>query len=88
MQPPSNIPGFIARWSAASASERSNSQLFLTELCDVLGVPHPDADQQRGYAFEFPVAQLNRDGTITQGRIDSATSNAATPSLPATKCRK
>jgi hypothetical protein len=29
---------FIARWAAASASNRANSQLFLCELCDMLGV--------------------------------------------------
>ncbi|HMJ91824.1 MAG TPA: type IIL restriction-modification enzyme MmeI [Candidatus Acidoferrum sp.] len=59
-----------SRWSAASASERANSRLFLTELCDVLGVPHPDAHRHGGYAFEFPVPQENRDGSVTEGRID------------------
>jgi hypothetical protein len=38
---------FVARWSAASPSERANSQLFLPGLCDLLGVPHPDATRQR-----------------------------------------
>ena len=32
---------FIARWTAASGAERSNSQAFLSELCDVLGVESP-----------------------------------------------
>jgi len=32
---------FIAGWSTASPSERANSQLFLSELCDLLGLPHP-----------------------------------------------
>ena len=32
---------FISRWSKASPSERANSQLFLSELCDLIGVPHP-----------------------------------------------
>lgn len=34
---------FIARWAAATASERANSQPFLCELCDVVGVArsHP-----------------------------------------------
>jgi hypothetical protein len=35
---------FISRWSNASPSERANSQLFLSEICDLLGVPHPDAE--------------------------------------------
>jgi hypothetical protein len=29
---------FIARWAAANASERANSQPFLCELCDMLGL--------------------------------------------------
>ena len=33
---------FIARWAAATASERANSQPFLCELCDVLGVARPE----------------------------------------------
>ena len=39
------IAAFIARWRAAGAAERANYQLFLTELCDVLGVPRPDPSQ-------------------------------------------
>src|SRR3954469_18089295 len=41
--PDAAIDSFIARWSAASASERSNSQPFLSELCDLLGVERPHA---------------------------------------------
>ena len=33
---------FIEHWRPTGASERSNYQLFLSELCDVLGVGHPD----------------------------------------------
>ena len=36
------VDGFIARWSASAAAERANKDLFLTELCDVLGVDRPD----------------------------------------------
>ena len=39
--PSREIATFIAHWSAASASERANSQLFLAELCDLLAVPRP-----------------------------------------------
>jgi hypothetical protein len=28
---------FIARWRSSGAAERANYQLFLSELCDVLG---------------------------------------------------
>jgi hypothetical protein len=50
------IQNFIERWRDPAASERANYQLFLTELCDVLGLAHsdpatgePDRDQ---YVFE------------------------------------
>lgn len=35
------VETFIARWKASGASERANYQLFLTELCDLLGVEKP-----------------------------------------------
>jgi hypothetical protein len=43
------VSAFISRWSAATPSERANTQLFLSELCDLLGVPHPDATRDLGY---------------------------------------
>jgi len=47
---------FIGRWSESGASERSNYQLFLSELFDLLGVEHPDpagADTRKNqYVFE------------------------------------
>jgi len=61
---------FISRWSKASPSERANSQLFLSELCDVLGVPHPDPSRDNGYGFEYEVPQYHSDGSSTRGRID------------------
>ncbi len=36
------IESFIRRWSPSGGSERVNHQLFLTELCDVLGVERPE----------------------------------------------
>jgi len=64
------VAAFLARWSAAGASERANAQLFLTELTDLLGVPRPGNDHAAGYSFEFPVKiPLGPDGT-TDGRID------------------
>ena len=39
---PALIAAFISRWSAATGSERANYQLFLTELCTLLGLPQPD----------------------------------------------
>lgn len=36
----------------------------------MLEVYRPDPHREEGYAFEFPVPQQHRDGSVTQGRID------------------
>jgi hypothetical protein len=41
--PKRDISGFIAHWSAATPSERANSQAFLLELCDLLAGFHTQA---------------------------------------------
>ena len=38
-----DIASFIARWSSSGGAERANYALFLTQLCDLLGVAQPDA---------------------------------------------
>ena len=32
---------FIARWAQVTGTERANYQLFISELCGLLGVPAP-----------------------------------------------
>ena len=65
---------FITRWAAASGSERANHQLFVTELCDLLGCPKPDpaSDDTRdnAYVFERRVQFAHGDGTQSFGFID------------------
>ena len=65
---------FIERWSRSAASERANYQLFLIELCDILGVPRPDPatgdPECDAYVFERPVQFRNPDGTTSPGFID------------------
>lgn len=65
---------FIERWSRSAAVERANYQLFLTELCDLLGVerPHPATgdDERDQYVFERAVQFQNPDGTTSAGRMD------------------
>ncbi len=68
--PKREVQDFISHWSAASASERANSQPFLLELCDLLDVPRPDPQPANGYFFEFPVVEQHPDGTTSNGRID------------------
>ena len=65
---------FIARWSDVGGTERANYQLFLTELCSMLGLPQPDPagddTEQNAYVFERRVDIHKPDGTSTRGFID------------------
>jgi hypothetical protein len=65
---------FITRWKNSGAAERANYQLFLSELCDVLGVPRPDPttpdDAENAYVFERSVTFHHPDGSTSTGRID------------------
>ena len=65
---------FIARWQNSGAAERANYQLFLSELCDLLGVPRPDPttpdDTENACVFERSVTFHHPDGTTSTGRID------------------
>jgi len=65
---------FINRWSRASGSERSNCQLFVTELCTLLDLPRPDPASEdtrdNAYVFERRVTFARGDGSQTPGFID------------------
>ena len=63
---------FIARWAAASASERANSQLSLAELCDGLAVARPEPARETGYAFEYDVTEHKPGGSTTRVRRGTA----------------
>ena len=39
---PAGLDDFLTRWEASGGAERANYQIFLSELCDVLGVPRPE----------------------------------------------
>ena len=66
--------GLIRRWEASGAAERANYQLFLCELCDVLGVPRPEpakADSSHNsYVFEHPVLFDDGLGHTTTKFVD------------------
>ena len=70
----SPVADFIARWEASGAAERANYQLFICELCDVIGVPRPEpakADpSQNSYVFEHPVVFDDGLGHSTTKFID------------------
>ncbi|RKT44995.1 putative transposase [Thiocapsa rosea] len=71
---PDLIDTFIARWAGATGTERANYQLFLTELCALLGLPQPDPARQdthdNAYCFERRVVFQHGDGTESHGFID------------------
>lgn len=69
-----SIESFIARWQGRTGGqERANYALFLSELCDALGLERPDpaeADTEKNdYVFERAVAKYRDEGD-TVGRID------------------
>lgn len=63
------IDVFIERWRAAGGAERANYVLFLTELCDILGVERP-RPAPSDYSFEYPVTFRNAGERDSTGWID------------------
>jgi hypothetical protein len=68
------VATFIARWTDTERAERANKDLFLTELCDLLALPHPDPagpeSAENAYVFERAVPLHHPDGRATTGKID------------------
>src|SRR4051794_2582105 len=68
------VSDFVSRWETSGAAERANYQLFLCELCDLIGVPRPEpakADSsQNAYVFEHPVLFDDGVGHTTTKFID------------------
>lgn len=72
---PAVVEAFISRWQGREGGqERANYALFLTELCDTLGLPHPQPasaeHQTNDYVFERIVREPGRDGVVANRRID------------------
>jgi len=71
---PEQITAFIERWEHSGAAERANYASFLSEICTLLDLPHPDPtspDNSRNtYVFERAVTRRNPDGTTTTGFVD------------------
>jgi hypothetical protein len=68
------VDAFIGRWAKATGSERANYQLFVTDLCALLGLPQPepasDDTRDNAYVFERRVTFAHGDGTQAPGFID------------------
>ena len=64
---------FIEKWAASGGAELANSQPFLLELCDLVGVPRPDPTQtdeaRNDYTYERAVRHTER-GVTSVNRID------------------
>ncbi len=71
---PDAIDAFITRWQSSGAAERSNYALFLSELCDLLGVPRPDpsSDQTElnDYVIDRAFTRIDKDGNRTTVYLD------------------
>jgi hypothetical protein len=76
-------PAFIARWQGVGGSERANYQLFVAELCRLLGVPEPgpalDDARDNAYVFERRVSFAHGDGSRSAGFIDCYRRGAFVP---------
>ncbi|MCL2878563.1 MAG: class I SAM-dependent DNA methyltransferase, partial [Acidobacteria bacterium] len=69
-----DIGEFIARWKISGGSEQANAQLFLAELCAVLGLPIPEPakpiNEENTYSFERKVYVTHGDGTKKLKKLD------------------
>lgn len=69
------VEALVARWQGREGGqERANYALFLSELCDALGVDHPDpaasTTEENDYVFERVVKEADVDGGMSTRRID------------------
>ncbi|WP_348643171.1 type IIL restriction-modification enzyme MmeI [Mesorhizobium sp. B2-7-2] len=69
------VEEFIHRWTAREGgAERANYQMFLSEFCDVIGVPRPEPSgaerEHNDYVFERAVRRRASDEIASSKRID------------------
>ena len=70
-----DVEDFISRWtSGEGGAERANYQLFLAELCDLIGVARPQpaaaTHARNDYVFERAVRPRKSAPTVSPKRID------------------
>lgn len=65
---------FVEKWRNSASSERANKDSFLRDLCDLLGVAHPDpatGDAERDrYVFERDAVLVHGGDRHSIGKID------------------
>lgn len=68
------VDEFIYKWQNSGGYESGASQMFITELCILLGVPKPDAPRpevaDNTYVFEKSVERIGPSGPKFIARID------------------
>ena len=68
------LDDLIAEATASGGSERANYQLFISGLCDVLGVSRPAMSQETNarndYVFERSLDYRHPDGSTTKLYVD------------------
>ena len=72
-----DVEHFIARWTGREGgAERANYQMFLSELCDVLGVPRPDpagaTTADNDYLFERAVKRRESESERAASLVERA----------------
>ena len=59
---PDRIQALLTKWEVSGAAERANAHLFIAELCDVLGVEHPQPkkpdEAANAYVFEKTIPSI------------------------------
>jgi hypothetical protein len=75
IDPATSVDAFILRWQGREGGqERANYALFLSELCDVLGVPRPQpasaSTEENDYVFERLVPRFDCDQTSGSPPLD------------------
>lgn len=71
--PEQTAENFISRWEMSGSAERANCQIFLSELCCLIGVPPPEPATPdvglNAYVFERAVNFNHGDGAASTDRI-------------------
>ena len=68
------VEEFIAKWKPSGGNERANTQMFVTDLCELLELPKPEPTQPdtgvNDYVFERHVIKEEIGGGTSNGWID------------------
>jgi type II restriction/modification system DNA methylase subunit YeeA len=64
-----DIVGFVRKWNASSLTEKSGAQTHFRDLCDALGVAHPNEEDVVGASYIYE-KRVSKAGTGEQGFAD------------------